>query len=277
MRSPAGVRIGPIALANPLSAKFDTLRPSLLPGLVDAVAHNRRHGRDDVGLFEVGTRFSRAGETRAAAVAWTGSATPPHWSVGPRDGRLLRCQRRGRTAVRRARNRGRVANRRREPFLVPGQTASLVAADGTTLGVLGQVLPSVADGRGLPRQDRVFVAELNLDRLSAPPGGCGRGDPAAAALSVRGPRFVDRGRRHLACRDHSWHHSCGRRPRRPRRWSASTFFDRYQGKGIAEGSVSLSMRMTFQALDRTLTDADVQASVETILAALVREHEAVQR
>ena len=47
-----------IAIANPLSAKFDTLRPLLAPGLVDVVAHNRRHGRDEVGVFEIGTRFS---------------------------------------------------------------------------------------------------------------------------------------------------------------------------------------------------------------------------
>src|SRR5205823_5162840 len=47
---------GLVGVANPLSAKFDTLRASLLPGLVDSVAHNRRHGRPDVGLFEIGTR-----------------------------------------------------------------------------------------------------------------------------------------------------------------------------------------------------------------------------
>ena len=55
------------------------------------------------------------------------------------------------------------------------------------------------------------------------------------------------------------------------------FFDRYQGKGVAEGAVSLSVRLTFQAPDRTLTDADVQQSFDRILAALVREHSAVQR
>jgi phenylalanyl-tRNA synthetase beta subunit len=33
----------------------------------------------------------------------------------------------------------------------------------------------------------------------------------------------------------------------------------------------------FQATERTLTDAEVQHSVETILAALVRQHGAVQR
>src|SRR5207248_10507232 len=31
---------GLVSIANPLSKLFDTLRPSLLPGLVDAVAHN---------------------------------------------------------------------------------------------------------------------------------------------------------------------------------------------------------------------------------------------
>ena len=46
---------------------------------------------------------------------------------------------------------------------------------------------------------------------------------------------------------------------------------------MPDGAVSLSIRLTFQAADRTLTDAEVQQSVETILAALVREHKAVQR
>ena len=57
---------------------------------------------------------------------------------------------------------------------------------------------------------------------------------------------------------------------------AVTFFDRYQGKGVPAGAVSLSVRLVFQA-DRTLTDAEVQESVDTILAALVRGHAAIQR
>jgi phenylalanyl-tRNA synthetase beta chain len=54
------------------------------------------------------------------------------------------------------------------------------------------------------------------------------------------------------------------------------FFDRYQGKGVPEGKISLSLRLTFQA-DRTLTDAEVQAQFDSIVAALVREHGAIQR
>jgi phenylalanyl-tRNA synthetase beta subunit len=46
---------------------------------------------------------------------------------------------------------------------------------------------------------------------------------------------------------------------------------------VPEGSTSISIRLTFQALERTLTDAEVQLTFDMILAALVREHAAVQR
>jgi len=54
-------------------------------------------------------------------------------------------------------------------------------------------------------------------------------------------------------------------------------FDRYQGKGVPEGKVSLALRLTFRAADRTLTDAEVHAAMEAIVDALVSEHGAVQR
>ena len=47
----------PAPIANPLSEKFAVMRPSLLPGLVDACAHNRRRERKDIQLFEAGSRF----------------------------------------------------------------------------------------------------------------------------------------------------------------------------------------------------------------------------
>jgi phenylalanyl-tRNA synthetase beta chain len=54
-------------------------------------------------------------------------------------------------------------------------------------------------------------------------------------------------------------------------------FDRYQGKGIPDGKVSLSLRLTFRSLDRTLTDAEVQSAMEGVVAALKERHGAVQR
>jgi phenylalanyl-tRNA synthetase beta chain len=59
--------------------------------------------------------------------------------------------------------------------------------------------------------------------------------------------------------------------------TAITFFDRYKGKGLSDGHVSVSVRLTFQHADRTLTDGDVQETVDKILAALVKQHDARQR
>jgi phenylalanyl-tRNA synthetase beta chain len=268
-----------VAIANPLSAKFDTLRPSLLPGLVDAVAHNRRHGRRDVGLFEIGTTFTSGGEARGVGVAWTGNAGDDHWSGGAREvdffdvkgiverlGEVLDVGIRCEPAT--------------PPHLVPGQAASVVVAGGPAAGIevgsIGQLAPQAADGRGLPRQDRVMVAELNLDRLwnaRVPRDDATRSLPrhpfVVRDLSIVVPETLPaeiiRGTILAA----------GGQGKAP--LASVGFFDRYQGKGVPEGSVSVSIRLTFQALDRTLTDTDVQHSFDRVLAALVSEHGAVQR
>jgi phenylalanyl-tRNA synthetase beta chain len=49
-------------------------------------------------------------------------------------------------------------------------------------------------------------------------------------------------------------------------------FDRYQGAGVPQGSVSLSLRLTFRHPERTLTDSEVQQAVEAIVSALTAEH-----
>ena len=172
-----------VAVANPLSGLFDTLRPSLLPGLVDAVAHNRRHGRRDVALFEIGARFTaQGGEERAVAVAWTGAATPPHWSGTGREVDFFDV-----TGVLERVASALGAELRLEPatrtFLVAGQTASVrlagslsVGLDGPALvedaiGLVGLLTPAVADGRGAPKADQIFVAELTLTRVPLLVGG----------------------------------------------------------------------------------------------------------
>ena len=39
-------------------------------------------------------------------------------------------------------------------------------------------------------------------------------------------------------------------------------FDRYQGRGVPPGKVSVSLRLTFRADDRTLTDDEVAAAMQ---------------
>lgn len=260
------------AIANPLSEKFAVLRPSLLPGLVDSCGHNRRRGRKDVRLFETGSRFTQAGEGRGVGLCWLGEAVPGHWSGG---GRLvdffdikgaveLLCAAFGIHApeVRPA----------DVPFLVRGRSAE-VCVDGQALGVLGQLLPTVAEARGLPAGEELYLAELDLERLAA----AGHGDDIRAESLPRFPSIV----RDLSILvDEALPAATVRgtiRAAAPPTLVSAVEFDRYQGKGIPEGRVSLSLRLTFRSPERTLTDDEAQAAMDQIVAALERTHGAERR
>jgi phenylalanyl-tRNA synthetase beta chain len=264
-----------VRVGNPLSAKFEVLRPSLLPGLLDAVAHNRRHGQRDVRLFEIGARFTAsAGETRGFAAAWTGAASPEHWSRSGREADFYDAT----GFVEQVCAVMHVSARFEPttvPYLVPGQAAAVLVA-GTPVGVVGRLTAGVTEARGAPRQDRVFVAEVDLEKLDAArPGEQAPVRPLprhpsvvrdlSVVVSERLSAAIIRGTIQAAA------------ARGPAPLVSIAFFDRYKGRGVGDQAVSVSVRLTFQAEDRTLTDAEVHNSVEHVLADLVRRHGAVQR
>jgi phenylalanyl-tRNA synthetase beta chain len=262
---------GPMALANPLSEKFAVLRPSLLPGLVDAVSHNRRHGRKDVQLFEIGTRFSRRGETRGAAAVWSGLAVPEHWSGGQRvvdffDVKGVAeqvCRVLGGSAT------FAVASR---PYLVHGRTAD-ICINGDVVGVVGQLDPAIVERRDLPRGDAVYITEIDLDALSG-------SVPRMATFAQPLPRHPFVVRDIAILLDDSLSAETVRGTIRrvaPPTLVAVREFDRYHGRGIPDGKVSLAVHLTFQAADRTLTDAEVQTAMDAIVGALKKDLGAIQR
>jgi phenylalanyl-tRNA synthetase beta chain len=53
----------PVAVTNALSENVASMRVTLLPGLLEAVAFNRSYGTRDGALFEVGRTFHRGGDT----------------------------------------------------------------------------------------------------------------------------------------------------------------------------------------------------------------------
>ena len=157
-------------------------------------------------------------------------------------------------------------------WLVPGRAAAAVH-DGAVIGVLGQLHPGVADPLGSSPTDPIYVAELDLD--------------AADAAARRGEiRVVPLPRQPSVTRDVSMlvdDTLPAAVVRNTISEAAPTTlvdvreFDRYAGKGVPAGKVSLSFRLTFQSADRTLTDEEVQAGMQAILDALTRDLGAIQR
>jgi phenylalanyl-tRNA synthetase beta chain len=272
-----------VSITNPLSENFAVLRPSLLPGLVDSVAHNRRREQRDIRLFETANRFSRAdGERRAVACAWTGHAAPPHWSGSGRVADVFDttgvvsqlCTALGLQVTFVPATRSYLAPSCAAAIHVSPVRRAANGAPARAIGIVGQLASAVADARGLPAHEAVFVAELDLDAVL---DWTDLGFDVRVAPLARHPSMV----RDLsilvnadllagAVRDTI-------RAAAPTTLDSVAEFDRYQGKGIPDGQCSLSLRLTFRAPDRTLTDAEVQQAMDAIIAALAATHGAVLR
>jgi phenylalanyl-tRNA synthetase beta chain len=147
-----------------------------------------------------------------------------------------------------------------------------VVADQVRVGVVGRLAPAVAERHGIARDDAVFVGELDLDALSAWRGTPGRVTPL--------PRFPSVSRDIALLVDDTLQAATLRatvRAAAPDTLVEVREFDRYQGKGIPDGKVSLALRLTFRSPDRTLTDGEVQAAMDEVLAAVRVKHGATQR
>jgi phenylalanyl-tRNA synthetase beta chain len=283
----AAARVGgegeAVSIANPLSETFAVLRPSMLPGLLDAVAHNRRRERRDVRLFETGSRFTASGgERRALGLAWTGDAASEHWSGTGRPVDFFDVKGTVETLAAAFGVAPQFEATERD-YLVPGRAAAMYTPAGSgephgarpraLLGIVGQLAPSVAEAHDIPGGEPVFVAEVDLDALA----------PAAAdrewqvAPLPRYPSIV----RDISIEiDEALPAERVRgtiRSAAPSTLASVREFDRYQGAGVPAGRVSLSLRLTFRDAHRTLTDAEAQAAVQAIVDALAREHGARQR
>jgi phenylalanyl-tRNA synthetase beta chain len=254
-----------VAIANPLSEKFAVLRPSLVPGLLESLTYNRNRQATDVRLFEVGPVFSRSRGERTC-VGWAISGNRgEHWSQASAP--MTFADTRGLAEFVAATFGVTIEVGPADlPWLTRGQRAS-VSIGGETIGWIGRLATIAA------ADDPVFVGELDLAPLARAASGV---DAAIRPL----PRYPAVVRDLSILVDERLPAADVRgtiRSSAPDTLTSVREFDRYHGKGVPEGQISLSIRLTFQHADRTLTDADVQQAVEAIVHALTTHHQATLR
>jgi phenylalanyl-tRNA synthetase beta chain len=252
-----------VPLANPLSADLAVMRPSLLPGLIEALCHNRARQQERVRLFEVARVFAAGDppvETPSLAIVASGNAHAEQWGEPSRalDFHDLKGDFDALIAWGGEPQRWSVHSDGLPGWLHPGRGAR-VARDGETVGYLGALHPQLAKALDLGAD--VHVLELALEPLLA------RRLPKAQAV----PRFP-MVRRDIAVdlpEEVSWsqveqtvRNSLGERLKELQ------LFDRYSGKGVEAGRKSLAMGLILQDASRTLTDDDADRCVQEAIAAL---------
>jgi phenylalanyl-tRNA synthetase beta chain len=258
-----------VRITNPMVENRDALRRSLLPGLLEALAHNARQDQEGAHLFELGSVFWNTSSNAVEEPQMLGLAA--HVPDGRADAAAATLRS---LQVTLATLRDRFAlpstqfTQAEFPPLNPGGFAGFhpgrtgeIRDQGGPIGIIGEVHPELLAQLGLP--GRAVVAEVLFDRFSAG----GELTPQARPL----PRFPGV-RRDLTVviRDKIASNDLVQVIRQLGGYTLRdiSMQSEYQGPQLGAGARSLSFRLLYQADDRTLTNEEVAGIQQRILEGL---------
>ena len=256
---------GVIAVRNPMGEEHSTLRGSLIPGLLDSVARNLRHGAESVRLFEIGRVYqtpekNKPEERLRLGLVMTGRVHIENWRGEPArpldlfdlKGVLSRF--------------GAVTFRAASHARLPLALEILIS--GKPAGLLGILSP--ADAREVmvgSHQGQILVAELDLSLLEKSSAALSKG---TAAL----PKFPSVRRDLALLLDAAVSYAVVEESvlaAKEELLTGITPFDIFsdpKGEKVPLGKKSLAVALTFQHADRTLTTEEVNDALARIVTRL---------
>ncbi len=256
-----------LELANPISSELSDMRPSALATLVAAAQRNVDRGIRDVALFEVGPQFAddtEAGQTTAAAGVraghvtrdWRGASAPDVFTA--KEDALAALAAAGGPAENVQVQQGAA------PWYHPGRSGTLTLGPKNVLAFFGELHPRVVEAMGL--SGRVAAFEVTLDAIPPSRRKATRAKPALDASDFMPVRrdfaFVvdadvaaDKLLRAAKGADKAL-------------ISGASIFDVFEGASLGEGKKSLAIEVTLQPRDATMTDKEIDAVSDKIIAAV---------
>jgi phenylalanyl-tRNA synthetase beta chain len=254
-----------LVLDNPMAPDLDCMRPSALPGLIQAVGRNARRGFPGAALFEIGPIFAgdEPGDQRtviaavlqpSAARTWKAAADEDVYALKADLLALLRDLGAPATMA--------VDQAQPAAWWRPGRSASLRLGKNV-LATFGELHPATLTAMDV--EGPILAFEIVLDLIPEPKRGKAKTKPALK-LSPLMPLtrdfafVVDKGvaggdlERALVGADRQLVDS-------------ARVFDVYSGPGVPEGKLSLTVEVVIQPRDATLGDAEIQALSRKLVAA----------
>ena len=252
-------------LANPIAENMSVMRTSLWPGLVGAFLENYRRSKDSIRLFEIGSVFLPDGEVNMLGGISFGYVAPVQWGAQQRrldffdvKGELERLfELTGKTDAIEFKP-------ERCEGLHPGCSAG-VYLDEIRIGVTGQLHPDIL--AEVNSNDSVYVYEIELKTI----------------LERNLNKYITISRYPSVTRDLSLVISAEQRiseiTSTIRRFAGDalenlTLFDVYCEIDDKKKFMSVAYRLTYRESNRTMTDAEVDVSIQKILDKLIYKHNA---
>ena len=253
-----------LKILNPLGEDTSIMRTTILPSMLEIIARNHSYRNKSARLYELGKIYlpredGLADEPKYLSLGAYGDGVDFFSFKGSIETLLheLRI-----TDVKY------VACTDNDSYH-PGRCAKVYAGE-TYLGVFGQIHPLVAANYGMDTE--VYTAELRFDAMYEK-----RGDiPVYQPL----PKFPAVTRDIAVVCDEAV--TVGALEESIRRGAKGllkdvSLFDIYRGSGVAIGKKSVAFNLVLRADDRSLTGEEADEDVQSILAALKADHNAVLR
>jgi phenylalanyl-tRNA synthetase beta chain len=265
-----------LALANPISAELSDMRPSLLPALIAAAQRNADRALGDVALFEVGQTFlgdrpedqrmAAAGVRRGTAKArgagrhW-GEQTLPVDAFDAKGDALAALAALGLSA-----GVVQIVQGAAPAWFHPGRSAALQLGPKLVLGAFGELHPRTLQALGA--SGPLVGFELTLDALPQPKAKPTRAKPPFEGSALQP---LNRDFAFIVDRDVPAAELIRAALGADRKLVTDvTLFDRYEGPGVPEGKISLAIAVTLQPREKTLTDVEIEAIAEKIVAQVAK-------
>jgi phenylalanyl-tRNA synthetase beta chain len=255
-------------LENPIAADLDAMRPSVLPSLLAGAQRNAARGFSELTMFEIGAQFESgmpgaqatvaAGiRTGDAARSWTKSAHAPDAFDAKAD--ML--------AVLEAAMGGPMTAPIKQgaaAWYHPGRSGTL-ALGPKTIAYFGELHPKIIAAFDL--KGSVSAFEIFLDAIPEPKTKSKARSPFAASpyqASERDFAFLVDAK---VSADEIVRAAKGADRNLIEQVSV---FDLYEGKGVPEGKKSLAIAVRIQPKDKTLTEPELDALAQKVIAAVVK-------
>lgn len=271
-----------LVLANPIAADLSDMRPSLLPGLIRSAQANADRGFGDVALFEVGQVFQSdepEGQLIAAAGLRRGTArlegAGRHWDGAAKavDAFDAKADVMALLAGLGVPVGGLQIVAGGPSWAHPGRSGTLQFGPKGVIGAFGELHPRVL--KALDVKGPLVAFEIHLDALPLPKFKPTKVKPKLA-LSDFQPLtrdfafIVDKA---VAAGDMAKTAQNADRAL----ISETSVFDIYEGAGVEPGKKSVALAVTLQPVEKTLTEAEIEAVAAKIVAEMAKRYKAALR
>ena len=256
-------------LSNPIASDLDALRPSVLPSLLAAASRNAARGFANLQLFEIGAAFDSGvpGQQKTVAAAIRTGAGERHWQKGGEASGLFEVKADLLAALEAITGAPMSApvTQGAPAWYHPGRSGT-IAMGPKVIAQFGEIHPKVLAAFDLKGPAAGF--EIFLDAIPDAKTKGGKAKPLfapspfqaierdfafvvdaklAAGEIVKAVKLADR-----ALID------------------SVNVFDVYEGKGVPDGKKSVAVAVRIQPKDATLTEAEIEALAQKIVAATLK-------